>query len=708
MTHLEPPVPPTLPTEPPVPLGARLVGLVRYPVKGFPGQDLQEASVRPGAGLPLDRVLGVANGTRPVLPGGGWTECQAFVRLTKNPDLPRWATLLDTGSAGSGTSGGSGGADAASTASSVLHLTSPAGEAVRVRLGEPAAMAADLRSADAVLARWFTPGPLGPVRLVPSRHGLFDHQDAVLSLLNLKTIAELSRAAGQPLDPARFRANLHLAGLPAWSEFALVGRRVRLGEVELEVLRPTDRCSATSVDPLTAGRDVNVPALLAAHFGHLCCGVYARVVVGGRLAAGQTLTDAGPAPGAPEQAAEVATAPAVSAWPRWALVTDRVRETTTVTSYWLRDPLASLRLAPAPGQHLRVHAEDAHGPLWRSYTISAAEADRVRITVRHAGPDARMGAVLDRDATGGSKVLVTGPFGDVTLDPADTAPVLLASAGIGITPSVAALRALVAAGSTRPVVVWHIARDRSDLALWDEALEAIRALPGAQAHLFLTRAGDPTEASRCLDTQVAAEPRAEADAQARAGAGGAARVSAGRPSAGEVAAVVRELGAPRLLAHLCGPPGFITDTRATRTRAGVPEAAVRYEVFTSPRPREQAVPPPMPGPFRVRFITSPTLTGDVSGTGEHPTGAGLPDGTHRQDRDIEAVWHDSDGSLLELAESAGLELPAGCRAGACGSCAQLVSAGSTAYTNDPVLPPAPARVLLCCAVPTSDVTITMP
>lgn len=65
-------------------------------------------------------------------------------------------------------------------------------------------------------------------------------------------VNQLEQVAGRSVDPLRFRANLYLSGLPAWQELSLVGRRVRLGDVELEVLRPTDRCRAR--EPICSSR----------------------------------------------------------------------------------------------------------------------------------------------------------------------------------------------------------------------------------------------------------------------------------------------------------------------------------------------------------------------------------------------------------------------------------------------------------------------
>jgi len=39
--------------------------------------------------------LAVTNGTASLKPAGAWTQCKAFVRLTKNTDLPRYRLYVD-------------------------------------------------------------------------------------------------------------------------------------------------------------------------------------------------------------------------------------------------------------------------------------------------------------------------------------------------------------------------------------------------------------------------------------------------------------------------------------------------------------------------------------------------------------------------------------------------------------------------------------
>jgi hypothetical protein len=59
------------------------------------------------------------------------------------------------------------------------------------------------------------------------------------------------------LDPRRFRGNLWLDGLAPWEEFDLVGKRLRIGAAELDVVEPIGRCRATEANPDTGRRDAN-------------------------------------------------------------------------------------------------------------------------------------------------------------------------------------------------------------------------------------------------------------------------------------------------------------------------------------------------------------------------------------------------------------------------------------------------------------------
>ncbi|WP_031465045.1 MOSC domain-containing protein [Sciscionella sediminilitoris] len=584
---------------------ARLARIYRYPVKGLHGQRLTGTETAVGQGLPYDRRWAIATGAEPVPEGGAWVPRTAFLHLAKNAELTRFGSAVRDGE---------------------LALRGPEGIA-------------------AAPERWFD----APVELVEAAKAYWDQEDATLSLINLETVAELGELAETPLDPLRFRGNLYLSGLPAWRELGLIGRRLRIGEVELEVLRPIARCRATSVNPATGEDDVNLPALLGARHGHIFCGVYARVCRAGTLREGATVLETGAAAAALRSGAAAPSAPDLPRWPRPAELVRRTEESGAVTSFWLRDPLWTLGLEPSSGQHLRVHLHDAEGPLWRSYTISGAREGLLRISVKRES-DGRGSRLLHDSLRTGSDVLISGPFGEPALPEPVTRPVVLASAGIGITPMLPILAGLARIGFTGPVLFCHTARDGGQLALWQEAKRLAERLPGACLRLYLTRPG----AHECAELGA----------------------TAGRPSVAALAA--EQLSLPDAVAHLCGPVEFQKECGTELRDAGLVADRLHYEVFQSPRMTVgQRSPAPRPGPFRVRF--------GVSG--------------------VEQQWDPESGSLLDLADRAGLRLRSGCREGACQSCVQQVSSGDTAYTLEPVLQPSGDAVLLCCAVPTSDLTI---
>jgi uncharacterized protein YcbX len=128
-----------------------------------------------------------------------------------------------------------------------------------------------------------------PTALVPAPDmGMSDAPFASVSILNEASLRALSQKIGKPLDPRRFRGNLWLEGLAPWEEFDLVGKRLRVGEAELDIVEPIGRCRATEANPDTGRRDVSTLAALEDGWGHTQFGVYAMVRKGGRVSVGDT------------------------------------------------------------------------------------------------------------------------------------------------------------------------------------------------------------------------------------------------------------------------------------------------------------------------------------------------------------------------------------------------------------------------------------
>lgn len=72
---------------------------------------------------------------------------------------------------------------------------------------------------------------------------------------------------------------------------------------------------------------------------------------------------------------------------------------------------------------------------------------------------------------------------------------------------------------------------------------------------------------------------------------------------------------------------------------------------------------------------------------------------------VAAPWTGSAGSLLELAEDAGLTPDFSCRSGICNTCKCELLAGEVEYVEEPLDPPGPGEVLLCCSRPLGPVTV---
>jgi uncharacterized protein YcbX len=114
-----------------------------------------------------------------------------------------------------------------------------------------------------------------PVRLERDGTLMPDVPDTLLVTVEASRVA-LERELGRPIDPRRFRPNLHVRlDTPAFAEEGWTGRRVRVGEAELELLDPCERCAIPTRDPDTTEKWPELLRRLAADHDTLF-GIYAR------------------------------------------------------------------------------------------------------------------------------------------------------------------------------------------------------------------------------------------------------------------------------------------------------------------------------------------------------------------------------------------------------------------------------------------------
>lgn len=124
------------------------------------------------------------------------------------------------------------------------------------------------------------------------------------------------------------------------------------------------------------------------------------------------------------------------------------------------------------GQWARIGVEIDGVRHWRSYSLSTAAGDDPAITVRDIGLVSR---ALVRGTKPGDVLFLAPPEGDFVL-PEHPRPLLMLTAGSGLTPVMAMIRTLVRRRSDADVVVIHSSRTMDDALFRDEL-----AILGAQA-----------------------------------------------------------------------------------------------------------------------------------------------------------------------------------------------------------------------------------
>jgi hypothetical protein len=252
----------------------RIAALHRYPVKGLSAEPIDRVALTPGAYWPDDRLFAVENGPSGFDPAAPEHQPKIkFLMLMKHEALARLETRYDA-------------------ATGLLTVKEGCRELLSADLGAAAGLSALAEFLTGWLPREAIRGPLRVLR-APEGFRFTDSKKGFVSLLNLASVAALEERLGTPVDPLRFRANLHLEGLPAWAEFDLVGQVLESPSgARLKVTARIDRCAATGVEPGTGLRDLAVVRTLMEAYGHIDCGVYAEIIAPGTLQVGQRLAPA--------------------------------------------------------------------------------------------------------------------------------------------------------------------------------------------------------------------------------------------------------------------------------------------------------------------------------------------------------------------------------------------------------------------------------
>lgn len=354
-------------------------------------------------------------------------------------------------------------------------------------------------------------------------------------------------------------------------------------------------------------------------------------------------------------------------------VTEKVRESTSITSFVLRPAINDTGMAFRPGQFIVVRIPLSDGAqVLRTYSLSGDPDDhsQVRISVKHETapahlPDVPAGvgsSFLHESLDVGEQLDIAGPSGEFVLDESSGRPVVLFSGGVGLTPMVSMLHRL-ATRSNRTVYFIHACENGDVHALREEVLALAARRSNIHVHFcYRTPTIDDVEnrshhSSGLVNRETLQEllPLDDYDV------------------------------------YLCGPRPFMQANWRLLRVLGVEKTRIRYEFFgpATILDEDEPVTVPVSPPAGVKQASETEMSVRFE-----PSGPPV-------------MWDKGCHTLLELAEQTGLSPAFSCRAGLCNTCLTPLLSGSVEYIEDPLIVPDAGQVLLCCARPTSSVVLAL-
>jgi ferredoxin-NADP reductase/MOSC domain-containing protein YiiM/ferredoxin len=507
----------------------------------------------------------------------------------------------------------------------------------------------------------------------------------------------------------QFGENFTVDGLP--DNEVCIGDRYRIGGAEFEVTQPRVTCYRVGIRM----NEPRMPALLVAHHRP---GFYFRVLQEGEVGASDDIVKIADGPErisvadvdallylpghSTGQLQRVLRIPALSpgwqssfhamlqqdmssktaagnpglafeeqapAWPgfRQMQIAGIHKESENVTSFVLAPIDGQLLPIFQPGQFvvLRLLADPGKPPVLRSYSLSdLPAADHFRISVKSEVNGIGSSFLCNRTQRG-DVLDVSAPRGSFTLRTSQD-PVVLLSAGVGVTPVLSMLHTLAAEKSQREIWWIYGTRNRVDHPFAEESRSLLKQLSHGREYIVYSRpaaidqVGADFDAPGHIDTTL-----------------------------------LEKIGvSPASDFYLCGPPSFLQNMGDGLRNWGVLAGNVHTEVFGS----LEAITPGM-----AQVVHTPHLPQISPGSG--PPGSGPSVSFARSG--ITAAWNPKFGSLLALAEACDVPVRWSCRIGVCHTCMTGLIDGSILYSPEPLEKPAAGNVLLCCSQPSAGITLDL-
>jgi ferredoxin-NADP reductase/MOSC domain-containing protein YiiM len=348
------------------------------------------------------------------------------------------------------------------------------------------------------------------------------------------------------------------------------------------------------------------------------------------------------------------------------VVDRKVPESETITSFYLLPEDGKPLPVYMPGQFLtfKLTIPGQTRPVIRTYSLSDSPGhpDYYRVTIKREPLPEDPSAVsasnyFHAQVNPGTKLHVGAPRGDFFLDPKEETPVVLLSGGVGLTPLISMLNAIVESGGKRPVWFVHGTRNGIHHAMCKHMRRVAAENDNITVHIRYSQPLPEDLKGRDYD-------------------------STGHV---DVDLLKKLLPARDMDYFICGPPPFMNSLVKDLEEWGVQEDRIRFELFGPAALLQEGTRPKRPKKKRAEGEEAFDVVFLQSGT--------------------TARWDPEDENLLSFAEGQSVFPDYSCRSGICHSCMYELLEGEVEYTFEPLDPPYPGQVLLCCSRPKSNLVI---
>ena len=369
--------------------------------------------------------------------------------------------------------------------------------------------------------------------------------------------------------------------------------------------------------------------------------------------------------GAWEEVAETLAARKAANVQRNYTVTRVERESDVITSFYLEPDGDGPIPSHCAGQFLPIEIQPPgfESALKRTYTISnAPNGAYYRLSIKREPPAASglpagiSSNYFHDQVKVGSTISALSPRGRFILEACSVRPIVLLSAGVGVTPMISMLEQLAAeaatCGCSRRVWFIHGARNGKQHGFRDHVRSIARNWSNLTTHFSYSepetndREGIDYDSSGRLDIEL----------------------------------LSRLLPFDDYDFYLCGPRAFMESIYNGLKQRNVADSRIHYEFFG-------------PGARLLRETPGASigLIGDLDNR--------EPVSVRFARSDKQSIWTPSRGTLLDLAEAEGLRPAYSCRSGSCSTCSTRLIAGDVAYVDPPLAEAESGHALICCAYP---------